>query len=71
MAPNNIHRCLLNVSGAQTVDVSTVKQWVMRFTSKDSNSGSLPLVQVVMSMTCRVLLITGGIIANGGDYVEK
>ena len=33
IAPSDIHRCLLNVYGDQTVDVSTVRQWVARFSS--------------------------------------
>ena len=28
MAPTDIHQCLLNIDGDQTVDVSTVRQWV-------------------------------------------
>ena len=37
MAPTDIHWCLLNVYGDQTVDVSTVRQWVVCFYSSDSN----------------------------------
>ena len=40
-APIDIHQCLLNVSGDQTVDVSTLRQWVVCFSSSDSNSGHL------------------------------
>mgnify|MGYP001856021262 CR=1 FL=1 len=40
------HQCLLNVYGEQTVDVSTVRQWVVCFSSGDNNTGSPPLVQV-------------------------
>jgi hypothetical protein len=36
IAPNDIHRCLLNVYGDQTVDVSSVRRWVVRFSSGDS-----------------------------------
>ena len=36
MAPIDMHRYLLNVYGDQTVDVSTVRQWVMHFSSGDS-----------------------------------
>jgi transposase len=35
IAPNDIHRCLMNVYRDQTVDVSTVKRWVARFSSGD------------------------------------
>jgi len=37
IAPNDIHRCLLNVYGNQTVDVSTMRRWVVRFSSGDSD----------------------------------
>ena len=33
MAPTDIHRHLLNVFGGQRVNMSTVRQWVMRFSS--------------------------------------
>jgi len=33
IAPIDIHRCLLSVNGDQTVDVSTVRRWVVRFSS--------------------------------------
>ncbi len=33
MAPTDIHQHLLNVSGDQTVDVSTVRQWMTCFSS--------------------------------------
>jgi len=36
MAPTGIHLHLLNVYGQQTVDVSTVRQWVVNFSSGDS-----------------------------------
>ena len=41
MAPIDIHQHLLNVSGDQIVDVSTVRQWVVRFSSDNSDSGHL------------------------------
>ena len=41
-APNDIHRRLLNVYGDQTVDVSTVRQWVTRFSSGDSDVKDKP-----------------------------
>jgi hypothetical protein len=37
IAPIDIHRRLLNVYGEQTVDVSTVRRWVVRFSSGDSD----------------------------------
>jgi len=41
-APNDIHRSLLNVYGDQTVDVSTVRQWVACFSSGDSDVKEKP-----------------------------
>ena len=55
MAPTDIHGYMLNVSGDQTVNVSTVRWWVVCF----SNSGSPLLVQIFMSTTCMILFITG------------
>jgi len=57
MAPVDIHWCLLNISGDQTVDVSTVRRWMMHFSSGDS--GSLPLVQIFESMAYRLLFFAG------------
>ena len=31
VAPTDIHQCLLNIYGVQTVDMSTVRQWVVCF----------------------------------------
>ena len=42
IAPNNIHRRLLNVYRDQTVDVSTVRRWVARFSSGDSDVKEKP-----------------------------
>ena len=42
IAPSDIHRCLLNVYRDQTVDVSTVRQWVARFSSGDSDMKDKP-----------------------------
>ena len=42
MAPNDIHQRLLNIYGDQTVDVSTVRRWVARFSSGDSNVKDRP-----------------------------
>ena len=41
------------------MDVSAVRQWVVCFSSGDSNSGSPMLVQTLTSMACRLLFITG------------
>jgi len=54
------------------MNVSTVRWWVVRFSSGDSNSGSLLLVQIFMSTVCRLLFIAGKkCIMNGSDYVAK
>jgi len=37
IAPNDIHRHLLNVCGAQTVDVRTLRRWVVRFSSGETD----------------------------------
>jgi len=50
VAPADFHWRLLNVSGAQPVDVSTVRWWVVRVSSGDSDSGSPPLVQMFTSV---------------------
>ena len=41
-APNDIHRRLLNVYGDQTVDVSTMRRWVARFSNGDSDVKDMP-----------------------------
>ena len=46
IAPTDIYRCLLNVDGDPTVDVSTVRWWAVCFSGGSSNSGSPLLVQV-------------------------
>jgi len=43
IASNDIHRRLLNIYGDQTVDVSTVRWWVARFSSGDSDVKGQPL----------------------------
>jgi len=42
IAPNDIHRRLLNVYGDHIVDVSTVRWWVARFSSGDSDVKDKP-----------------------------
>ena len=37
MAPTDTHQCLVNIYGNQTVAVSTLRQWVVHFSSGDSN----------------------------------
>ena len=69
LAPMHIHSCLLNIYEDQTVNVITVRQWVVRVSSGESGNGSPLLVQIFMRTACRLLFITGEN-ANGGDYVE-
>ena len=42
MARINIHQCLLNVHGDQTVNVSTVRWWVVHFISVNSSVKDKP-----------------------------
>ena len=42
IVPTDIHRCLLNVSGDQTVDMSTVRWWAMCFSSGNSGVKGKP-----------------------------
>ena len=58
MAPTDIHWCLLNIYGDQTVHVSTLRYWVVHFTG-DSNSGSPLMVQICSSVVCKLLLLVG------------
>jgi len=69
LATTDIHQSSLNICGDQTVVVSTVRWWEVRFSSGDSNSGSPLLMQIVTSTACKLLFIL--FIANGGDYAEK
>ena len=41
------------------MNVSTVKQWIVCFSSGDSNSGSPPLVQIIMTVECRRFFTAG------------
>ena len=59
MAPTDIHLRLPNAYGDQTVDVSTVRWWVVHFSSGDSDIRSALLVQIVTSTACRLLFIAG------------
>jgi len=64
MTPIDNHWCSWNTFGDQTVDVSTVRWWVVHFRSGDSNGGSLLLVQAIIHCWWKC-------IANDGDCVEK
>ena len=56
-APTDIHQHLQNTYADQTVDVSTVRQWVTH--SSSGNSGSPLLVQIFMKVAQRLLFIAG------------
>lgn len=57
MHPINNDSYLLNVCAALTVDMSTVRWGLVRFSSNHSSSVSPPLVQLFTSKACRLLLI--------------
>ena len=54
-APADIHHHSLNIDRDQRVDVSTLRQWVVRSSSGDS--GSPPLMHIFTSTACRLLFI--------------
>jgi len=56
--PTDIHQCFLNIYGDQAVDVSTVRLWMVSFSSGDGDSRSPPMVQISMS-GMQLLLIAG------------
>ena len=58
MAPTDVHHHLLDVSGNQSVDVSTVRLRMVPFSSGDSDNGACPVVQMFTSASCRLLFIT-------------
>jgi len=70
MASSDIHECLLNFYGDQTVDVSIVRWWVVRFSS--SNSVSSPLAYIFTRCGMDALVHHWQkCTANGGDCAEK
>jgi len=74
IAPIDTYWYLMNISGDWTVDVSTVRWWVVCSSKGNSDSGSAPLVHIFTSVSCRLLFITGHwckCIDDAGDYVEK
>ena len=52
MAPTDIHWLLLSFSEDQTDDVSTVRWWMLHFSSGESDNGSPPLMQIFMNVAC-------------------
>ena len=60
MAPTDIHGHLLSTGDQRVdVDVSTVRRWVIRFSSGDTGSESPRLMQIFMSAAGKLLFITG------------
>ena len=59
IAPIDIYHRLLNVYGDQTMDVNTVRQWVVHFSSNNSNSRSPLLVLIFTGATGRLSFIAG------------
>ena len=57
VALTDIHWYLLNVDGDQTVDVSTVRWWVVLFVSGDDDEESPLLAKIFMIVACRLLFI--------------
>ena len=58
MAPSDIQQALMSVSGQQSVDVSTVRWWMMCFSSGDNDSRSPLLVHIFTRTACRLLFFT-------------
>jgi len=73
--PIDVHGCLLNIYGDQTVGVRTVRQWVVYFSSGDNGMKNKPYLEC----SCRLYDCSMQVpvyycqkcTANGGDYVEK
>ena len=59
VAPIAIHWHLLNTNGDPIVDVSTMRLWVVHFSSGSISSGSSPLVQIFKTGSRRLLFIIG------------
>ena len=59
MTPIDIHQHLLNVYEDQTVDMSTVRQCVVCFSSDITDSWSLLLVQIFTGVAYRLLFTAG------------
>ena len=64
IAPTDIHQYLLKVCGDQIADVSTVRPWVVCFSSDSSDSEPPPLGQLVMSVLCSSLSKNVGLLVN-------
>lgn len=71
MAPTDINQCFLNIDGDQTVGVSTVRLWVVCFSSDDRDSGLPPLVQFYEHSMQVFVQFWQKYIANGGGSIKK
>ena len=63
MVPIDVHQHLLNVYGDQTVDVGTVRQWVVHFSSGDSEVKKKPCSR----WPCRFLSAARRLLFIGGS----
>ena len=70
MSPTDIHQYLLNFYGNPTVDLSTVRQWVVHFNSRDSDSGHLHWWRFLQYGMQAFVHHWWKYTANGGDYIE-
>jgi len=52
IAPIDIYQYLLNVDEDKTVDVSTVRQWVVCFSKGDGKGGRQAMIQMAMRRCC-------------------
>jgi len=75
VAPIDVHQCLLNTCGDQTVDESTMKRWVVCFSIGKSDVKD----ELYSGCPCTALIPHNEVsrsahphkLANGGDCVEK
>jgi len=70
--PIDIHWCLLNVSGDQTVEVNTVKWWVVHFSSGTEQTSNIQNGHAdFYESSMQALNCWWECIPNGGDHVEE
>ena len=69
MVPTDIHWCLLNVNGDQTVDMTIVKWWWCVSAVVTVTVGHLCWCRFLQAQHARSCLLLA--IANGGDYNEN
>ena len=57
IVPTDIHHCLLNTDGDQSVDVSTVRQWVMCFSSGNRDMKDTEIHDCLPQLTALLLYL--------------